>query len=132
MLIRFPACLFLAVVSMLNTACSSSPSASIHQANINHIVLVSLQNDADSGELIHDCNTMLMPIPVVRSYWVGSPLKIGRGDSIDGNYSVGLCVGFDDVAGYRAYLGHPEHIALVEKWKTRWASIRLFDVICDP
>lgn len=132
MLIRFTACLLLAVVSILNTACSSLPSAPKHQANINHVVLVSLQNDADSNELISDCNTMLMPIPDIRSYWVGTPLDIGRGNSIDGNYSVGLCVGFDDVAGYRAYLGHPEHIALVEKWKPRWASIRLFDVICDP
>ena len=124
--------IILGVMMIFAGACAGPQAARAHQANLNHVVLISLQDDADSGELVQDCDTLLLPIPEVRSYWAGTPLKIGRGNAIDGTYSVGLCIGFDDIADYRAYLANPDHIALVEKWKTRWTTIRLFDVISDP
>ena len=127
-----PIGIILSFLMIFAGACADHQSARAHQANINHVVLISLQDDSDSGELIQDCDSLLLPIPEVRSYWAGTPLNIGRGDVIDGNYSVGLCVGFDDIADYRAYLAHPDHVALVEKWKTRWTTIRLFDVISNP
>jgi len=125
-------CLLALVTVSLSGACSSIPQAKRHQANINHVVLVTLNDQAETSELLHDCDQWLLSIPDVRSYWAGTPLDIGRGDSVDGDYSVGLCVGFDDIAGYQAYLVHPDHVKLVEKWKPRWSAVRIFDVISDP
>ena len=124
--------LLLLILAAFSGACSSVPTAQRHQANINHVVLVTLKNDADSDALIKDCDAWLLSIPDVSSYWAGTPLDIGRGESIDSDYSVGLCVGFDDIAGYKAYLEHPLHVKLVEKWKPKWSSVRMFDVISNP
>lgn len=129
---RLPYSIFVCSLALLLGACAGQQATQKTQANLNHIVLVTLKNDADSGDLIRDCNALLEPIPSVRTYWVGTPLDIGRGPSIDGNYSVGMCIGFDGIPGYREYLAHPKHVELVEKWKPRWSEVRLFDVISNP
>ncbi|MCH2162019.1 MAG: Dabb family protein [Phycisphaerales bacterium] len=110
-----------------NTGSKSSPAA--HQAAINHVVLIRLINPEDTGELLRDNERLLGAIPSVRTFWSGTPLDIGRGAPVDGDYTVGLCVGFDDVEGYNAYLVAPEHVELVEKWKPRWNGVRIFDVV---
>ena len=98
------------------------------QARINHVVLIELTDESDSNTLLADCKRLLLPIPAVKTYWAGMPLDIGRGAAIDGNYTVGLCVGFDTVEGYKAYLEHPSHLELVATWKPKWQGARLFDI----
>lgn len=99
------------------------------QAPINHVVLIDLQNPEDAAELLDDCMKYLKPIPSVITYWAGSPLDIGRGEAVDGNYDVGLCVGFTTVEGYTSYGTDPGHVLLVDKWKSRWNNARIFDVV---
>lgn len=97
------------------------------EARINHVVLINLANERDASHLLGDCERLLRPIPSVKTFWVGTPLDIGR-DAIDGNYTVGLCVGFENVEGYESYLVHPRHLELVAFWKPKWTGARLFDV----
>jgi len=103
--------------------------APIHQGSpINHVVLIELKQDQGTVDLVSDCDTLLADIPSVRTYWCGVHGDFGR-TSVDADYDVALCVGFADAAGYQAYLDHPDHVALVEKWKPHMEWIRIHDVV---
>jgi hypothetical protein len=99
-------------------------------AVISHVVLITLNDGADAGALIADCDRLIGTIPSVVSYACGSPLESDRA-AVDGSYHVGLFVGFDSAEGYAQYVDHEAHIALVDAWKARTASMRIFDV-ADP
>ncbi len=98
---------------------------------IQHVVLVELQHPDDAAALAADSRRLLAGLPMVVSFTVGPHLEIGR-ESVDGAYDLGLVIGFCDVADYRAYLVHPDHVALVEAWKPRWRAVRMFDVSALP
>ena len=130
---RLPHLLLLLSILLMpfHAACANRPIGSnpqAFQAPINHVVLITLNSPEQADELLAD-NDLLSAIPSVRSFWAGTPLDIGRGSRIDGNYTVGLCVGFDDVEGYQVYLDAPGHVQYVNKWKPRWREVRIFDVI---
>lgn len=93
---------------------------------INHVVFFDLTDPDESDELISDCYNLL-EIPGAVSGYAGTHYDIGR-DSILCDYDVGFFVAFDSEADYRAYIEHPAHVALVEKWRPRWDSIRVYDV----
>lgn len=93
---------------------------------INHVVFFDLQDPRESEELIDDCYQLLQ-IPGAVSGYAGTHYDIGR-DSVLRDYDVGFFVAFDSEADYRAYVEHPEHLRLVEKWKPRWDSIRVYDI----
>ncbi|MFM9994536.1 MAG: Dabb family protein [Phycisphaerales bacterium] len=96
-------------------------------AAISHVVFVKLKNAAEAPALIADSDRLLPAIPGVVSYACGRHLDTGR-TNIDGNYDVGLYVGFDDEAGYRTYVDHPNHVQLVNTWRSKWEWIRIHDV----
>ena len=93
---------------------------------INHVVFFDLQDPADAEELIEDCYGLLA-IPGATSGYAGRHYDIGRA-SVLSDYDVGFFVAFDDEESYRSYVEHPAHVTLVEKWKPRWDSIRVYDV----
>ncbi len=93
---------------------------------INHVVFFDLQDPRESDELIGDCYQLLL-IPGAASGYAGTHYDIGR-DSVLRDYDVGFFVAFDSEEDYRAYVEHPAHVALVEKWKPRWESIRVYDI----
>jgi hypothetical protein len=99
-------------------------------AYISHIVLVSLLDPADADELLEDSERMLASIPGVVSFAAGPHLDNGR-DTIIDDYDIGLYIGFDSEARYAEYVEHPSHIAYLEKWRPRVASLRIYD-IGDP
>ena len=98
-------------------------------APINHVVFAKLKVPAQREALIIDCNTMLAVIPGAASYYCGTPLDTRRGASVDGNYDVGLYHGFHTVEALNGYVVHPNHVALVEKWKPQLEWLRVHDVI---
>lgn len=102
-------------------------AAAPRPALISHVVLITLRDPSDAEALIADCDRMLGTIPSVVSYACGKPLDTGR-DSVDGAYHVGLYVGFDSAVGYSDYLTHEAHVELVEAWKARTESMRIFDI----
>jgi hypothetical protein len=127
--------LVLSACILLFGGCAQPRSASIaksaDQAPLNHIVLVSLKDPADTPNLLADCHRLLPPIASVQTWWIGTPLDTGRA-MVDDAYEVGLCVGFADQAGLQAYLVDPLHLELVEKWGPKASQFRIFDVGLDP
>lgn len=99
-------------------------------AAISHVVLFKLHDPAERSALIAECDEILANIPSVVSYACGEPLDLGR-PSVDGDYHVGLYVGFDDEAGYKAYRFDDGHIDLARKWKSKSETMRIFDFV-DP
>lgn len=110
---------------LLLTACASTPH---RPARINHVAYFVLQNPDDAAALIADCDDMVAQIPGITSYYCGTPLDTGR-ETVDGNYDVGFYVGFDTEDDLAAYVVHPAHVALVETWRPRLASLRVHDVL---
>jgi hypothetical protein len=110
-------------------ACVSNPhTLPPRPALINHPVFFTLIDEADADELIADCNERLARIPGIVSYYCGRPLDTGR-PTIDGNYTVGLFVGFDSLDDYAAYVDHPDHVWLVRKWLPRTQVLRVHDIL---
>ena len=93
---------------------------------INHVVFFDLQDPEDAGELIADCYDLLQKTESSSGY-AGRHYDIGRPGVLN-DYDVGFFVAFQSEEAYRTYVEHPEHVSLVEKWKSRWDSIRVYDV----
>jgi hypothetical protein len=115
----------LALLALLLAAACNTP-APAGAPGVQHVVLVSLHDPADAAALAAECRERLSRIPGVLRCVVGSPLDLGR-SGVDGDYDVGLLIEFAGADGYRAYLAHPEHEALVAAWKPRWARLRIHD-----
>ena len=111
-------------------ACAA-PSPPRRPAPILHLVWFQLHDPADAEGLLADCEDLLEPIPSVVCYAAGRHLDIGR-DNVDADYDLALLVGFDDVDGYQAYLTHPDHLLLIERWGERIESYRVQDVLDQP
>lgn len=99
-------------------------------ARINHVVLIDLDDDAQTQACLEDCDRLLPTIETVTYYWGGVHGDFGR-STVDGEYDLALCVGFDDAQGYETYLVHPNHVELVDRWKPRFKWIRIHDVVDD-
>ena len=132
-MLRLPLILAVSFVAFLLAGCHPGPppftyaGKSAHMASLNHVVLISLQDPADTPECLADCRAMLARVDAVETIWVGTHVDTGR-DAVDGDYEVGLCVGLADREALQAYLDDPSHIELVEKWAPRAAGFRIFDV----
>lgn len=118
------------IVFLVATGFSTGCSSSNRPARINHVVFFKLEAAQDVDELIRDCDQNLSSIPGVTSYFCGQHGDFGR-PTVDSDYDVGFYVGFDRDEAYRAYLEHPNHVRIVDKWKPRWKWIRIYDVVDD-
>lgn len=108
--------------------CSTMPSGpEAGTSNLNHVVLISLENKSDAEACAADCRSMLGTIESVDTLWVGTPVDTGR-ERVDDDYQVGLCVGFENREDLQTYLDDPSHIELVESWGPRATRFRIFDV----
>lgn len=108
------------------TAAEAPPVVAPATKRIEHVVLIELLDPADAAELKADSDRLLPTIPDVRGYVSGTPVDIGRGN-VSRDYHVGLIVRFDSVEGYKAYLAHPAHEQLVQKWRPRWRKASIAD-----
>ena len=110
--------------------CAPTARGPSRPALVSHSVYIKLKNPADAAEIIADGDRDLRTIPGIKSYYGGTrlePARLGADDS----YDVGFFMAFGSREDYQRYLEHPKHVAAVEKWRPRWESIRIFDVI-DP
>jgi len=120
-----------ALIAALLVGCTSPKSGPTRPGAINHIVFFKLADPSDADELIADCGRRLRAIPGVTAYSAGRHFDMGR-SNVDSDYDVGVLVAFDSKQDYQGYLGHPDHLALVEQWRSRWTWIRIYDVGNDP
>jgi Stress responsive A/B Barrel Domain len=100
-------------------------------APIVHVVLFDLAADATPAEvqaLADDSRRLLPGIPGVEAVWTG-PKALDDREAHVKDYDVALCVRLKSLADLPAYAAHPQHRALVDKWKTRatWRVIDFFD-----
>lgn len=58
---------------------------------------------------------------------VGAPAATEKRPVIDDTYDVALIVQCRDVAAQNAYQVDPIHLAFVEKFKTFWARVQIYD-----
>lgn len=123
------------LAAVLLAACASTPEAAslarkddLGTAPITHVVLVQLKDPTRIAELIADCDRALPGIEGVDGYSCGVPLDMGRAN-VTKDYDVGIYVGFATPEAYRAYVDHPRHLALVERWRDGWKAVRIFDVV---
>lgn len=119
---------FVAIPSIAMLGGCAYHDGPVRPALVNHPVFITLNDPADVDACIADCDRLIATIPGVVSYYCGRPLDTGRA-TVDANYHIGLYVGFISVEDYNAYVAHPQHIALVEKWKPRTTLLFVRDVI---
>ncbi len=82
--------------------------------------------DEQTAEFIRDCYA-LKKIQAVRKLDAGRRDERMTRDVNVTDYTVGLVVYFNDMAGHDEYIAHPVHQELVDKHKDKWASVRVFD-----
>ncbi|MFG0330405.1 MAG: Dabb family protein [Phycisphaerales bacterium] len=115
---------------VLATLISGCATTTKRAAVVNHPVFFVLNDPSDAAELIDDCDQLIASIPEVSSYYCGRPVDTGRATVLS-DYDVGLYVGFDSLQDYAAYVDHPNHIEIVEKWRPRAEVIAVRDVLDD-
>ena len=118
----------LLLLCVVLTGCASSGAGVARPARIGHIVFLKLHDPEERGALLADCHRLLPAIPGVVSYAGGRHLDVGRA-SVDGDYDIGLYIGFETERDYAVYVDHPRHMELVETWKDRLAWIRVYDLL---
>jgi hypothetical protein len=99
-------------------------------APISHIVFAELVSPDDAGALIRDCDENLASIDAIRTYSCGRHFDIGRASTLN-DYDVCLVLGFETEADLRAYIASPQHVELVNRWKSRTRRLRVHDFL-DP
>ena len=57
----------------------------------------------------------------------GTPVKTVKRPIIDDSYSVALTIVCADLAGHDAYQVDPLHLAFVERFKTFWIRVQIYD-----
>ncbi len=118
----------LALGCLVLGGCASSGSEGLRPARIGHVVFMKLTDPAEQAALLADCDEKLPQIPGVVAYAAGRHLDVGRA-SVDGDYDVGLYIGFETEEDYAAYVEHELHRELVETWKPRLEWLRVYDVL---
>ncbi|MCA9300604.1 MAG: Dabb family protein [Phycisphaerales bacterium] len=103
-------------------ACQSSPSG-----GITHVVLASLEDPSEVPALLEDCEAMLSGIDVVHGFACGAPIDVGRGDRVVKDYDVGLHMVFETAEDYEAYVVHPRHVEILERWGPKFTALRIYD-----
>lgn len=101
------------------------PSGSVDQ-RVQHVVLVELDEPARASEMMQDMRQAFEAIPTLAGWQAGPKVDTGR-PQVQTWYTIGLVTEFDSVDDYKAYLEHPRHKALVEKWKPHWKRSEMFD-----
>lgn len=86
-------------------------------------------SEAAIQALAVDGEAMLKDIPSVRRIHCGPRDATMQRDVNDTAYDVGLCVLFDDKAGYELYSAHEHHQAFLAKHRDGWAEVRVFDFV---
>jgi hypothetical protein len=103
------------------------PSPGATSSEIRHVVLVSLADSTQADELIADMDRLVRPIPGIVGYWRGTKFISGRSE-VALDYDVGLVIDLKNAAAYDNYVADPRHVELVQTWKPRATSIRIYDI----
>ena len=115
--------------SVARAAAPGQESLPAGGSKIVHSVFFWLKEDTSAEQkqkLIQDCYMLLKAISSVRFVGAGAPAGTGGG-VVDGSYSVGLVVHFDDAAGLKHYSKAPRHLEFIEKHRDVWEKVQVYD-----
>ncbi len=63
----------------------------------------------------------------LESLHIGTPAPIPLRPVVDATYSFSITGGFKDVAGHVAYQVDPLHQAFLERFRTYWTKVQIYD-----
>ncbi|ACB77386.1 Dabb family protein [Opitutus terrae] len=69
----------------------------------------------------------LVAIKAIEKAYVGTPAKTAKRPVIEDTYSVALTVVCKDVAAHDAYQVDPVHLKFVERFKSFWSRVQIYD-----
>lgn len=69
----------------------------------------------------------LKTIPCIVDAHVGTPAPVPDRPVVDKSFAVGLTVICKDVAAHNAYQVDPIHLAFVERFRTYWSRVQIYD-----
>jgi hypothetical protein len=99
---------------------------------ISHVVLFRAKQDLSHHEragLVSAFERAVQRIPTVRAVRVGKRVAVGAlyEQRADDRVDVFIAIDFDDVAGLRAYLEHPAHVELGDRFNRASSTSLVFD-----
>ncbi|MEO9477621.1 MAG: Dabb family protein [Cyclobacteriaceae bacterium] len=120
--------MLLLAVSFIGFSCCQTRGGAQKELDeeLMHTVLIWADNEADLGVLIAESTEFLEEIDEVKTYFVGTPAMTPR-DVVDNSYSVFLTMTFENQEDLKTYLDHPAHVAFLNKHKTNWDRILIYD-----
>lgn len=87
------------------------------------------QSEVDA--LVAASHDLCRSVPSVRRYETGRRDLTAVRDVNATDYDIGLIVYFDDRKGHDEYSEHPVHKAYVEKYRDKWAGVKVYDFIAE-
>ncbi|HEX2101520.1 MAG TPA: Dabb family protein [Candidatus Synoicihabitans sp.] len=96
-----------------------------------HTVYFYLRPDlsADQREFFQREVAKLGDVPTVKSFYLGRPAPVTARPVVDLSFSWSITCVFDDVAQHDIYQEHPVHVAFIERCKSLWARVQVYDAI---
>lgn len=95
-----------------------------------HSVFFYLRADltpAQREEFLKEGLESLLPIKSVTKAYIGRPAAIPPRPVVDSTYDFALNALFADIEAHNAYQVDPVHKAFVERFKTYWTMVRIYD-----
>ena len=95
-----------------------------------HTVLFYLRGDLTDAQKLEFRNEgleSLRAIKAVRQLHIGTPAAIPPRPVVDLGFTFAITAIFDDVAGHNAYQVDPAHLAFVNRFKSAWAKVQIYD-----
>lgn len=97
-----------------------------------HVVYVWLKPDLERKDIEEFEQDMraLRKIKTVKKMQTGKPAGTQR-DVVDNTYSYVIVIYFDDARGHDLYQNDPIHRQFVEKHKSKWTRIQVYDALLE-
>lgn len=83
-------------------------------------------NDAQRAEFRREL-AKLEGVKSLQAVYIGTPAAIPPRPVVDSTYSFALTCVFKDIAGHDAYQVDPLHKAFLEKCRTLWTKVQIYD-----
>ncbi len=95
-----------------------------------HSVFFYLRPDltpAQREEFLKEGLESLLPITSITKAYIGRPAAIPPRPVVDSSYDFALNALFENIEAHNAYQVDPVHKAFVERFKTYWSKVQIYD-----
>jgi hypothetical protein len=119
----------LGVLALIHTRGGDAAPTEDSKPMIAHNVFFTLNDDSPEAreKLVAECHKYLADIPGIEFYAAGRLAEQFDRPVNDRDFHVGLHVVFTNADTMQQYLVHPRHVEFVDRNKSAWAKVRVFD-----